>query len=146
MYVDLDFVGSWNKIDCVDRAFVLSRIGFVIILTGCPNIWVRRVQSEIALSTNEAEYIALSTAMREVIPLMALLEEFRKILHIQEFKSIVNYSVFEDNNGVIKLSKVPKMCPRTKHVAIKYHFFRDFVEQSKLNVSRLTLNYKLQIY
>ena len=49
----------------------------------------------------------------------------------------MNYSIFEDNNGAIELSKAPKMRPRTKHIAIKYHFFRDFVEQCKINIFKI---------
>ena len=43
--------------------------------TGCPIHFVSKLQTEIAISTAEAEYIALSQALREVIPLMNLMEE-----------------------------------------------------------------------
>ncbi len=38
-------------------------------------IWASKMQTEIALSSTEAEYIALSQSMREVLPIMWLLEE-----------------------------------------------------------------------
>jgi hypothetical protein len=44
---------------------------------GCPIIWASQLQSEIALSTTEAEYLALSTALRNTIPLMRLLNELK---------------------------------------------------------------------
>jgi hypothetical protein len=36
--------------------------------------------------------------------------------------------VFEDNNGALELATAPKMRPRTKHIAIKYHHFRSSVD------------------
>ena len=42
---------------------------------GCPILWKSKVQSGIALSTTEAGYIALSTALREVIAIIRLLED-----------------------------------------------------------------------
>ena len=43
----------------------------------CPLIWVLKIQTEIALSSTESEYIALSQALREIIPLTALMKEVR---------------------------------------------------------------------
>ena len=39
--------------------------------------------------------------------------------------SLLHSEVFEDNNGALILAQSPKMTPRTKHIAIKYHWFRD---------------------
>ena len=52
---------------------VLSRIGYVLMYVNCPIHWVSCLQTEIALSTAEAEYIALLQALRDVIPLITLL-------------------------------------------------------------------------
>jgi hypothetical protein len=41
--------------------------------------WSSKMQTEIALSTTEAEYIALSQAMREVLPIIWLMEEAKQI-------------------------------------------------------------------
>jgi len=49
---------------------------------GCPLRWASRLQPEIAPSTVEAEYIALSTAMRDLLPARALLKEIGKNLAI----------------------------------------------------------------
>ena len=69
-YVDADFAGGWARADADNAENVLSRTGFVIFYAGCPLLWTSRRQTEITLSTAEAEYVALSTAMREVISLM----------------------------------------------------------------------------
>ena len=63
-YVDTDFAGLWSYEDDQDPVCVKSRTGYVITLGNCPLMWTSKLQTEIALSTLEAEYIALSQAMR----------------------------------------------------------------------------------
>jgi hypothetical protein len=45
--------------------------------------------------------------------------------------------MFEDNQGAVELANVPKMCPRTKHINIKYHFFRQYVQDRTLQVQHI---------
>jgi hypothetical protein len=125
-YVDADFAGGWNLADADSAENVLSRTGFVIMYAGCPVLWVSKLQTEIALSTTEAEYIALSQAMREVLPFMNLLKELAVIFDIYLPQPQVHCKVYEDNNGCIAVAHSPKFTPRTKHIAIKYHHFRSF--------------------
>ena len=68
-YVDSNFAGLWNFEDDQDLTCVNSRTGYIMLLGGCPLIWSSKLQFEIALSTMKAEYIALSTALRDLIPL-----------------------------------------------------------------------------
>jgi hypothetical protein len=44
----------------------------------------------------------------------------------------IHCTIFEDNMGAETLAKAPKMNPRTKHIAIKYHFFREAVRKNIL--------------
>ena len=61
MYVDADFAGMWNATaDCQDPIRVKSRTGYLLLLAGCPLLWSSKLQTEIATSTLEAEFIALS--------------------------------------------------------------------------------------
>lgn len=91
-------------------------------------MWVSKLQTEIALSTAESEYIALSQALRETIPLMNLMREVDVVfkLHIPKPKFVVK--VHEDNQSCIAMANNPKFTPRTKHIAIKYHHFRKYVK------------------
>ena len=74
--------------------------------------------------------------MREIIPNMEHLEQLEKTLNIQSKHPSVKCKVFEDNNGAIELAKAPKICPRTKNIALKYHQFREHVsERSDQNKS-----------
>ena len=60
----------------------MSRIGYVIIYAGCPVLWCSKLQTEIALSTIEAEYIALSQTMCKLIHLMELMNEVSFLFNI----------------------------------------------------------------
>ncbi len=71
-YVEEDFSGSWSAADSEDADNVLSRTGFVICYANCPIVWCSKLQTKIALSTAEAEYIAMSHALCEMIPIQNL--------------------------------------------------------------------------
>ena len=86
------------------------------------------MQIEIVLSTTEAEYIVLTQSMRNLIPLTGILQELAKVLHILDKVPTTHSSVFEDNNGALELAREPKYRPRTKHITIKYHYFREHVK------------------
>ena len=75
----------------------------------------------------EAEYIALSTSMKEVLSLMQLMNEINKIFKISTPKPKIHCKVFEDNESCISMAKRRKFSPRTKHIGIKYHHFRSHV-------------------
>ena len=113
---------------------VFSRTGYVIFYLGCPIVWVSKLQSEISLSTVEAEYIALSTAMRDIIPLMDQVKEMDLIYGNASPQPKVHCTVFEDNNGTLELANKPRYRPRTKHIAVKYHHFREHVRNKLVTV------------
>ncbi len=92
-------------------------------------------QSQIALSTTKAEYIAMSQALRYVIPIMNLLQELRE----QNFKVVcikpyVYCKVFEDNAGALELARLPKLCPKTKHINVCYHHFCKHVGKGLIKI------------
>ena len=62
-YADADFAGLWGQEDDQDPVCVKSRTEYVLLFDGCPLLWVSKLQTEIALSTMEAEYVALSQSM-----------------------------------------------------------------------------------
>ena len=101
---------------------------------GCPVIWVSKLQTEIALSTVESEYIALSQSVRDIIPLQDLMKELNGIFGHKDIKPNINCKLFEDNNGALELAKAPRYRPRTKHIAIKYHHFREHVQNGSISI------------
>ena len=42
--------------------------------------------------------------------------------------------VFEDNSGALELARLPKFRPRTKHINVAWHHFRDFVRQGVIKI------------
>jgi hypothetical protein len=128
VFVDADFAGGWDPEDALNADNVYSRTGYVICYAGCPIFWQSKLQTEIALSTAEAEYIALSQALRETIPMTNLMREMNVIfpLYLPQPKFVLK--VREDNQSCIAMTNNPKFTPRTKHIAIKYHHFRKHVK------------------
>ena len=126
--VDADFCGGYGSEDEQDPINVKSRTGFVITLHGFPVIWQSKLQSEITLSTVAAEYVAFSMAMRELVPMRRLLQEISDKVSLPSLKnSLVRSTIFEDNQGCLSLVNVPKMSPRNKYLALKYHWFRSHI-------------------
>ena len=133
-YVDASFAGEWNKAWSEEPSSVMSRTGYIILYAGCPIIWCSKLQTEIALSTTESEYIALSQSLRDVIPLLGLLSELEKVIPSKKDTPKIHCTVFEDNKGCIDLVNVPRMRPRTKHIGLKYHHFRKHVLDKTISI------------
>ena len=105
---------------------------------GCPIVSKSQLQTEIALSTTEAEYTGLSYALREAIPLMELLKEMRKKgFDVLDHKVKVHCRVFKDNSSAIEMTVVHKWRPRTKHLATKLHHFRSYVHSGEISVHKI---------
>jgi hypothetical protein len=131
-YVDADFAGLHGYEDDQDPVSVKSRTGFVLTLFGCPIIWSSKLQTEITLSSTAAEYVAFSMAMRELLPMRALLQEICSKLGLDVAKqSLVRSTVFEDNQGCLSMVNTPKMSTRNKYLSLKYHFFRSHIGKEK---------------
>jgi hypothetical protein len=90
--------------------------------------WQSKLQTEIALSTAEAEYIALSQALREILPMTKLMSEMNIIFPLYLPKPKFVLKIWEDNQSCIALTNNPKFTPQTKHIAIKYHPFSRHVK------------------
>ena len=66
--------------------------------------------------------------------MMEHLEQLEKTLNIESKRLSVNCKVFEDNNGAIELAKALKIRPRTKHIALEYHHFREHVRKGLIEI------------
>ena len=116
-YSDADWAGDMD-----DRH---STSGNVFLLAKGAVSWLSKKQATVALSTTEAEYVALSTATQEAIWLRRLLADVGKPL---EEPIVVN----EDNQGAIAMAKNPVGHARTKHIDIRYHFVREGVQDGAI--------------
>ena len=127
-YVDADFAGLWGCEDPEDPIVSKSRTGYIFLLAGCPLLWSSKLQTETAMSTMMSEYIALSQAMRDLLPLKNLVKSVAKAVSgMKEVKATTMSEVFEDNNGALTLATAPRLTPQSKFFAVKYHFFREQV-------------------
>ena len=120
-YSDANWAG-----DVKDRC---STTGYCVTLSqgGTLVSWKTKKQPTVALSTCEAEYIALATTIQECLYLTQLLDGIDKHVYMLPI-------VFEDNQGTIALAKNPVKRQRCKHVDIKYHFIRSTVTDGKLSL------------
>ncbi len=144
-YCDADFLGNWNKkFAPVNPSTGKSQSGWIVFYAGCPVCWASKLQSQAALSTTEAKYIAMFMSLHDVIPAMNLIAEMKE----RDFQVIctqpyVYCKVFEDNCGTLELAWLPKLCPRTKHINVCYHHFCEHVRKGLLKI--FPINTKDQI-
>jgi hypothetical protein len=139
-YVDADFAGLWPYEDKQDPSCVKSWTGFAICISNCPVIWQSKLQHLIALSTMEAEYIALSTSMKEVLPLIRLFRAIGRTIGLDDnVLATFKTTVWEDNAGALTLAKLEpgRMTPRSKHYAIIYHWFREHLRPNRIEVEKI---------
>lgn len=133
-YADADFAGAWTIETSANPASVKSRTSYLITFAGCPILWTSKLQREIALSTTEAEYISLSQAMRDLIPMRTIMQEMTTVFGYKVQQAITHSMVFEDNKGCIDLIAAPTMRPRSRHISIKYHHFREHVRKGLIRI------------
>ena len=75
------------------------------------------------------------------------LGQLEKTLNIELKSPSVKCKLFEDNNGAIELAKAPKIRPRTKHIALKYHHFREHVRKGLIEINLIdTLEQVAEIF
>jgi hypothetical protein len=149
MFVDADFAGTWHKEYSHLCESVLSRTGFIITSCSCPIIWSSKLQSKNALSTTEAEYIPLSMATRQLLPLRHIMSElsnhgpiaitlrqkqpmstFTNTFESSTPQTLIPVSlIYEDNAACIVLAETDHHKPRTKHISLKWHHFCNQVQQ-----------------
>ena len=158
-YVDSDFAGIYSHLTNQDPSSTKSRTGYVILYQGCPILWVSKMQTQCALSTMESEYLALSQSMRDLIPLREIMKElmtyvfekpvsmprcsanskvFSEVITEENNSPIPKSKVYEDNAACLKFARLPRLTPRTKHIAVPYHWFRSKVEQMKIYIEPIS--------
>jgi hypothetical protein len=136
VYVDADFAGNWDpKEAATDRDTARSRHGYILLYAGCPIVWKSQLQTEIALSSTESEYTGMSYALREVIPIMELLKEMKHHkFPVARVHPTIHTKVYEDNSGAVEMARTHKFRPRTKHLNVKLHHFRDYVTRGEITI------------
>ena len=99
------------------------------------------MQTEIALSSTESEYIGISQGLRDAIPVMKILNKMKQNnVPVKSSVGKVYCRVFEDNSGALEMARVHKYRPRTKHMNVKYHHFRDYVSRGVVKLYPIRTN------
>jgi hypothetical protein len=83
-YVDADFAGLFSVEDGQAPVSVKSRTRYVIMYSGVTVLWVSKMQTQIALSTMDDEYIALSQSMRNLIPIREITKDIKHFMLMEE--------------------------------------------------------------
>jgi hypothetical protein len=143
LFVDADFAGLHGYEDPDDPTSTRSRTGYVICIAKCPVLWVSKLQTETALSTMHAEYIALATAMRDLIPFKRIAEEVCGHMNLSDEKLAVikaNTVVHEDNSGALTLAKLEpgRSTPTSKFFNVKYHWFREQLKPNNIEMRKVS--------
>lgn len=121
-YSDADWGG-----DLINRK---STSAFVFFFGNCTVSWQSRLQPTVALSTVEAEYLALTSATQEAIWLRSLLQECGLTMNMPT-------TIWSDNNGAIQLTYNPTHHKRTKHIEIRFHFIREKVKNDQIVIDHI---------
>nr|KYP72337.1 Copia protein [Cajanus cajan] len=117
-YCDADYAGDkWERKSTSGRCHFLGR---------CLVSWIRKRQSTIALSTCEAEYVTAGHCLTQLLWIKHQLKDY----NIYES----SIPVLCDNTTTINISKNPILHSRTKHIEIKHHFIRDYVQKGTFSL------------
>ena len=120
-FVDSDFAAE------VDHR--RSTTGYVFTVGTTAVSWVSQLQKIVALSTTEAEYVAMTEASKEMIWLQGLLAE----LGFKQVKNVLHC----DSQSAIHLAKNSAFHSRTKHIGLRYHFVRSLLEDGVLTLEKI---------
>jgi hypothetical protein len=97
------------------------------------------MQPLIVLSTTEAEYIALSMALPEVIDVMHLMPELKnKKFTVYLPTPKITCRTFEDNQSCIEIATNHKTRPRTKHLLVRLHHFRSHIVSKSITIEHVS--------
>ncbi|KAJ9548963.1 hypothetical protein OSB04_021506 [Centaurea solstitialis] len=122
-YVDSDYGGD------MDGRRSLS--GYVFTMGSCAISWKAVLQPTVALSTTEAEYMAVTEGFKEAIWLKGLFSS------LSDDELTVD-TVFCDNQSAIFLTKDQVLHERTKHIDMRYHFIREVIAKGDFKVRKIS--------
>jgi hypothetical protein len=139
-FVDADFAGLFGSDPATKASSVKSRTGYIIKLAGCPLFWKSQLQTSIALSTGESEYSALSQSMRTLLPIRSQLIELLDAIGMSVTllgNSTIRSIAHEDNSSALSLANDQRITSRTRHYAVKWHFFWEHVRDGTIVVVKV---------
>jgi hypothetical protein len=101
--------------------------GFVLMFAGAAVSYSSKLQTTVALSSVESEYMSASDCVRESLYVSRLLDFLYNIR-----KPGMPVTLFDDAEGCIKLAGNETSTKRTRHISVRYHFIREHIESGKI--------------
>ena len=105
----------------------------MFIFGGVAVSWASKMQKTVALSTMEAEYMALCEASKEAVWLDKLIQRVTMLV-TQSDNLVGPVNIKVDNSGCIDFAKNPVEHKRTKHIDIRYHFVREAITTDEVTL------------
>lgn len=106
-----------------------STSGYLMTFAGGVVAWQSRLQKCVALSTTEAEFIAVTEACKEILWLKKFLQE----LGLKQEK----YVLYCDSQSAIHLSKNSSFHSKSKHIDVRYHWIRGVLDLKLLQLEKV---------
>ena len=128
MFSDADIAGD------IDGRWSTS--GVLVFLGSAPTSWLSLKQKVVALSTCEAEYIAVAIAACQVVWLRRLLGELTSV-------EAHPPALMVDNQSTIALAKNLVLHDQSKHINMKFHFLRDYVDGGQIIIEFVEMGRQL---
>lgn len=122
-FVDADYGG------CKDTR--RSTSGYVFLMAGGPVSWSSKRQATVALSTVEAEYVAMSRCAQQMVWMHSWLDEV-------EIKYTLPGLIKGDNSGAIALTKNTKDHGKIKHIDIRHHYIRELLKKGNIILEQVS--------
>ena len=116
-FVDADYGG------CRDTR--RSTSGYIFLMAGGPVAWSSKRQATVALSTVEAEYVAMSRCAQQLVWMHSWLDEV-------EIEYSVPGIIKGDNRGAIALTKNTRDHGKIKHIDIRHHYIRELLKTGNI--------------
>ena len=101
--------------------------GYILYVCDVPVCWRSKAQRSVTLSSTEAEYVALSEAVKEILFVLQILECMRITVTLPVIVRV-------DNVGAIFMSKNVTTTSRTKHVDVRYKYVNEYVEDGVIKI------------
>ncbi|CAL8134718.1 unnamed protein product [Orchesella dallaii] len=121
-YSDADYASDKNSRK--------STTGCVFMYNQAPIVWFSNRQTCVALSSTEAEYVALSATAKEAVWLTRMYSDLR----MQVDGAVTLYT---DSQSAMKLAYNPEFHQKTKHIDVRHHYIRDLAASKAVKIVHL---------
>ena len=134
VYTDSDWAS------CLDSR--RSTSGVLVTMNGLPVVWGSKRQKTVALSSTEAEYMAIAEGVKEALWLYNLLYQVEAVTR-QRVRVQPTIVVRVDNQSAVALTKEGAPHQRTKHIDVRHHFVREQVASGRVKIEWISTHHQL---